>query len=93
MSKRAKDAALKAYPAKYAKAEFPDGQTIEFDAGEEEREIFIKGYKQAEKDLALTWEDIKEIHRLLNVIWITEPIDEGTIYTKVLNCFKKSKEK
>lgn len=53
MSKRAEEAALKAYPYDYP-----------------EREGYKKGYEQAEKDLALTWEDIEkitDIHR--NVLY------------------------
>lgn len=43
----------------------PDGSTIECERDEREREIFIEGYEQAEKDLALTWEDIAKIDSLI----------------------------
>lgn len=60
------------------------------------RDGFIQGYEQAEKDLALTWEDIKEIQRLVDVVWseqeITAPIDEDTIYKEALKRFNKARK-
>ncbi len=50
---KAEERALKAYPIKIAVREG-------FDENLRERKGFIKGYHQAEKDLALTWEDIRE---------------------------------
>ena len=48
---------------------------------------FIKGYHQAEKDLALTCEDIKTIDKLLN-----QCVDCSNPYQEVLNRFNKQKE-
>ena len=55
---------------------------------------------QAEKDLALTWEDMRRIHRFAE--GLKEYIDDGiivpfgrnseTFYTEVLNRFNKSRE-
>lgn len=60
------------------------------------RDGFIQGYEQAEKDFALTWEDMKEIQRLLDVVWseqdITAPIDEDTIYKEALKRFNKERK-
>jgi len=54
------------------------------------KEAFLLGYHQAEKDLALTWKDIK-------LIWnITDEMDnmpEEEFYQEVLNRFNKMKEK
>ena len=67
MSKRAEQAALKAYPfiplPQYdLRDENPtDGNKIH-------RRIFLEGYEQAEKDLALTWEDIPLIEELINEV-------------------------
>ena len=84
---RAEQRALKAYPHYTAE---------NLDDVIKARKLFAKGYSQAEKDLALTWEDIKEIQRLLDVVWseqeITAPIDEDTIYKEVLRRFNKAKE-
>ena len=50
--------------------------------------MFIKGYHQAEKDLELTWEDMK-------LIWnITDELDnmpEEEFYKEVLKRFKERK--
>jgi len=60
------------------------------DANVEKQEGFIEGYHQAEKDLALTWKDIK-------LIWnITDEMDnmpEEEFYQEVLNQFNKLKGK
>ena len=52
MSKRAEQAALRAYP-------YETG--VKGLICEQSRVIFIKGYEQAEKDLALTCEDVAYI--------------------------------
>ena len=50
---------------------------------------FIDGYRQAEKDLELSWKDIKIIDRLLN-----QCFDYSNPYKEVLKRFKKEwKEK
>ena len=87
---RAEERALEAYPRseKYTTSQ----RLIVNDM----RDGFIQGYKQAEKDLALTWEDIKEIQRLVDVVWseqeITAPIDEDTIYKEALKRFNKARK-
>ena len=50
MSKRAEIAALRAYP----KSDFNGVETRR----KGQRKCFIQGYEQAEKDLALTWQDV-----------------------------------
>lgn len=61
------------------------------------REGFIEGYHQAEKDHALTWEDVQLIHRIeyeesrnigLNMGGI---ISEQKFYEKVLKRFLETK--
>ena len=51
---------------------------------------YIEGYHQAEKDLELTWEDIKVIEKLLGFDNIIESPKE--FYQEVLKRFKKMKE-
>lgn len=51
-----------------------------------EKYAFIDGYEQAEKDLALTIEDIKMIDRLLS-----KYVDYSNPYQEVLNQFNKQK--
>lgn len=47
----------------------PNGVTVEFEGGEREREIFVQGYQQAEKDLKLSWEDVKLIRETMDEVW------------------------
>ena len=51
-------------------------------------EAYYEGYYQAEKDLELTWEDIKTIDKLLN-----QCVDYSNPYQEVLKRFKERKEK
>lgn len=48
---------------------------------------YIEGYHQAEKDLELTWEDIKTIDKLLN-----QCVDYNNPYQEVLKRFKDLKK-
>ena len=57
-------------------------------------EVYIDGYHQAEKDLELTWEDVK----LLDKIFMDEKIMSGLIlgkkeYEEILKRFKEMKDK
>lgn len=58
---------------------------------ERKRAIFTEGYHQAEKDLELTWEDIKVIEKLLGFDNIIESPKE--FYQEVLKRFKDFKER
>ena len=58
---------------------------------------YIKGYQQAEKDLALTWRDIADIENIINEI--LKECDnkilydtEECFYQEVLNRFKSRNE-
>lgn len=94
MSKKAEEAALKAYP--YNRA-YTDND-VEYDGNFCNRLPYIEGYEQAEKDLSLTIDDIEEIHILLyaiknnkqGVFTFTRLSDEQ--YKKVLRRFKAIKE-
>jgi len=57
MSKRAEDLADKLYPFRYDS----HGDVIDFKNTIILRGVCIEIYEQAEKDLALTWEDIEKI--------------------------------
>lgn len=58
------------------------------------REGFVKGYEQAEKDLALTQEDIKLITKIHYeiVFMYTTGIKVGDIASEILTRFKQFKE-
>ena len=60
---KAEEKALKVYPIKIAKREG-------YDENLRERKGFVKGYHQAEKDLALTWEDIEKIIKIHTDIYL-----------------------
>jgi hypothetical protein len=62
--------------------------------------IYIKGYQQAEKDLALTWEDMMIIHKCIKdaMNYHLYKMMEGAegqkvVYQEVLNRFNKQKER
>lgn len=73
---RAEEKALKAYPPKSIAANY---DTIA------RRDAFEYGYLTAEKDLELTWEDIKTIDKLLN-----QCVDCSNPYQEVLKRFKEN---
>lgn len=77
---KAEESALKAYPVKIAQREG-------YDENLRERKGFVKGYKQAEKDLELTWADIKTIDKLLN-----QCVDYSNPYQEVLKRFNKERK-
>lgn len=76
----------------------------DFDAGSAkviqgfQRQCYINGYEQAEKDLALIWEDIAKIDALILeannefAVDYSKEISREQFYTEVLNRFNKSKE-
>ena len=60
----------------------------------QERDGFIKGYEQAEKDLALTWEDTSAIVEIaMDIIGEGKIHGEQNIYTEVLKRFNERREK
>lgn len=93
MSKRSEEAALKAYPYQRA-THFPDGFQ-EFDRNAVARTLFQEGYEQAEKDLALTWEDMAKIDAIILdvnnefAVDYSKEIDRQKFYKEVLKRFKE----
>jgi len=87
---KAEDRALEAYPSTshYWNAE-PDRNA-------EAREFYKQGYHQAEKDLELTWEDLKMIDEISDQVYAecdVNVFDEKEYYQEVLKRFKERKEK
>lgn len=87
---KAEQAALEAYPHYMAE---------NLDNVIKARKFFAKGYELAEKDLALTWEDIKKISRILDIMVdddlkgeIPKEWGEEEYYEEVLRRFNKVKE-
>ena len=90
MSKRAEEAALKAYPE--LAAEWMKVKTLQ----PMKRAIYKQGYEQAEKDLDLSWEDIwKIVHDYFEVDFLSESAirDPKTICEEVLRRFNEYREK
>ena len=88
MSKKAEEALNRAYPGD---AYYYIGRTGQ--------RLFKEGYEQAEKDLALTWKDVREIICIDDDLcneWGTEKMHlEGqeAYYEAVLEAYKSYKEK
>lgn len=59
---KAEERALKAYPIKIAERD-------RYDENLRERKGFVKDYHQAEKDLELTWEDLKLLQNISHGIF------------------------
>ena len=94
---KAEEAAWKKYPKEDGKMWTSAFGTFEFDRNAPERKAYHQGYEQAEKDLALTWEDIKRIDDLmmevLNSIAVGELPEMGIkeIYQEVLKRFNQTR--
>jgi len=93
---KAEDRAYEAYP-KMSRVSEPHGlipvdnkSHYLGDGNEEKREGFIVGYHQAERDLELTWKDIKLIW---NIAYEIDNMSEEEFYKEVLKRFKERKEK
>lgn len=101
---RAEEQAMLAYPPKFTsgKRYAKRVQSEKVDTHAAIRKIYLKGYEQAEKDLALTWEDIRSI--IDAEIDVLEKLDNDSVkilqeypsaeayYTEVLTRFKQFKE-
>lgn len=96
MSKRAEEAALKAYPPKRKEVSM-SGCVYTVVGGDFERRIYQQGYEQAEKERALTWEDVQ----LLDFYAMECQVEESKgrkfnssqeFFEEVLRRFKKAKE-
>lgn len=85
---KAEDRALEAFPLKI------DGDSRgSYDLNVVKRIIYQQGYEQAEKDLELTWEDVKEIcvQSVLVEIDLGRLVSDERHYTEVLKRFKDFK--
>lgn len=51
------------------------------------------GYLQAEKDLALTWEDIKDIDEWISVVQTSDNLVGKELYEEVLRRFNEQRAK
>ena len=86
---KAEDRALEKYPI--VMSQYSDN-CKEYDSNESDRLTFIEGYHQAEKDLELTWEDVKKIEAICFKVDIECDLEEKEYYEEVLKRFKERKE-
>ena len=88
--------ALEAYPVVMTILIPTDNEhpLIEQDCNQFKRAAYIEGYRQAEKDLELTWEDIEAIDDIFTDVF-KDGFDVITndYYKEVLNRFNKQKGK
>ena len=89
---RAEQAAKKAYPKEDGKVWHSTFGTFEFDRNAGARKAYQEGYEQAEKDLALTWKDIRIIGDLLVAVFNDYGIvSDKKIYTEILRQFNEQR--
>ena len=84
---KAGERALKAYPIRTDAGIFGS-----YDLNLTKRTIYQQGYEQAEKDLELTWEDIKIIETLCFRVDRECDLEEKEYYQEVLKRFKDLKK-
>ena len=92
---KAEDRALEKYPPKLVTYSDLFGEETLDDNGLK-RTIFIEGYQQAEKDLALTWEDISYIVKTYSKIECDKNykwVSFSEACKETLNLFNKYKER
>ena len=82
---KAEAAAYKAYP-------YNGDYRGQGDSNSKFREAYIKGYEQAEKDLALTLVDIRKICLIAREVHKYYGFWSDIVYQEVLNRFNKQKE-
>ena len=92
---KAEERALEAYPKLSVASVCLDG-TVPVDLNTGARKRFIEGYEQAEKDLALTWKDMRTIiHILSDSDWYDFEINgklwSKEFYEEVLKRFKEKR--
>lgn len=85
MSKRAIEKAYETYPLDES-----NRYNHELNA---KRVWFQQGYEKAEKNLALTWEDMKLIDELFTEMAFSEPNDSTEWYQELANRFNEKREK
>ena len=93
---KAEDRALEAYPKETRDI---TGFVVDIGHPQYMRDLYIEGYKQAEKDLELTWEDMREFYIIFaevdtEIELCKTDIQAETIgyYQEVLERFKEQRD-
>jgi hypothetical protein len=77
---------------KIAVEKYPHG-TFDGEIGDSLRAACAVGYMQAEKDLALTWKDMRWIHNIAEQLALNMDTFEKPIYEEVLRRFNEQRKK
>jgi hypothetical protein len=87
---KAEERALEAYPKDIEKYVGVNGVKSVVDNNSWQRAIFLKGYHQAEKDLELSWEDVRELCKLSVLVEVDlgRLVSDERHYIEVLKRFK-----
>ena len=92
---KAEERALEAVPPRYRKSK--NGLT-KIDSALPVRKFYIRAYEQAEKDLALTWEDIQRIVEIADDILLDPQrprrlsTTKEAYYTEILKSYMEEKK-
>lgn len=92
---RAEERALEAFPKDiqlFVESQEEPGKWLPVDGNLQLRYGYQRGYEQAEKDLALTWEDLELFHRLFAEEEDNFSKHDKYFYAEVLTRFKQYKE-
>ena len=95
---KAEERALEVYPKDIEEYFDVNGVKSVVDNNSWQRTIFLKGYNQAEKDLELSWEDMRELHIIFAEIDVDIELCKTDIkaetlgyYQEILKRFKERK--
>ena len=72
---------------------YPDDRFVDAEYSSMCRGFYQEGYEQAEKDLALTQEDMKLIDELITEMAFSEPNDSMEWYQELANRFNEKRKK
>lgn len=100
---RAEQRSLEKYPVNMAPLNYQDlieqfGGKTEIDVNTYPRHLFQEGFEQAEKDLALTWQDMAKIDAIILdvnnefAVDYSKEINRQKFYEEVLRRFKETKD-
>ena len=94
---KAEKRSLEAYPKETRDI---TGFVVDIGYPQYKRDIYIEGYHQAEKDLELTWEDIRELYIIFAEVDVEIELCKADIkaetigyYEEILKRFKERKRK
>lgn len=90
--KKAEERAVEEYPEKFVMygSYYGNGSEIKIDANAQYRNVYLQGFQQAEKDLALTWEDMRELHIIFTEIDVNIELQRTTVKAETLGYYEEA---